>query len=109
MKIVTRLSDAKAAPVGPGQISALIAERGELELHYYTPNGGDTQSPHTRDEIYFVIAGTGAFLCDGERMPFGPGDAVFAPAGTEHRFEDFSDDFAVWVVFYGPEGGDPTA
>ena len=26
--------------------------------------------------------------------------------GVEHRFEDFSDDFAAWVVFYGPSGGE---
>jgi len=24
----------------------------------------------------------------------------------EHRFENFSDDLAVWVFFYGPEGGE---
>jgi hypothetical protein len=23
-----------------------------------------------------------------------------------HRFEDFTDDFATWVIFYGPEGGE---
>jgi hypothetical protein len=23
-----------------------------------------------------------------------------------HRFEDFTDDLAVWVIFYGPEGGE---
>ena len=23
-----------------------------------------------------------------------------------HRFEEFSDDFLVWVFFYGPEGGE---
>ena len=28
------------------------------------------------------------------------------PAGVEHRFEDFTDDFGMWVVFYGPEGGE---
>jgi hypothetical protein len=28
------------------------------------------------------------------------------PAGVEHRFEQFTDDLAVWVVFFGPEGGD---
>ena len=27
-------------------------------------------------------------------------------AGVEHRFEDFSADFATWVFFYGPEGGE---
>jgi hypothetical protein len=28
------------------------------------------------------------------------------PAGHVHRFESFSDDFAVWVFFYGPSGGE---
>jgi hypothetical protein len=23
-----------------------------------------------------------------------------------HRFENFSDDLVVWVVFYGPDGGE---
>jgi hypothetical protein len=23
-----------------------------------------------------------------------------------HRFEEFSDDLIVWVIFYGPEGGE---
>ena len=27
-------------------------------------------------------------------------------AGTAHRFENFTDDLAVWVLFYGPEGGE---
>jgi len=31
---------------------------------------------------------------------------LFVPAGVEHRFENFSDDFATWVIFYGPEGGE---
>jgi hypothetical protein len=25
---------------------------------------------------------------------------------VEHRFEDFSNNLAVWVMFYGPEGGE---
>ena len=28
------------------------------------------------------------------------------PAGAVHRFHDFTPDFAVWAVFYGPEGGE---
>jgi uncharacterized protein YjlB len=31
---------------------------------------------------------------------------LFVPAGTTHRFEDFSADFATWVVFWGPQGGE---
>lgn len=44
---------------------------------------------------------------NGERRDkFGPGDFLFAPAGLIHRFEDFTDDLVVWVLFYGPEGGE---
>jgi hypothetical protein len=31
---------------------------------------------------------------------------MFVAAGTEHHFEDFTDDLAVWVAFYGPPGGE---
>ena len=34
------------------------------------------------------------------------GQVLFVPAGIEHRFEDFSDDFSTWVIFYGPAGGE---
>jgi hypothetical protein len=33
-------------------------------------------------------------------------DALFARAGEPHRFEDCSPDFATWVIFYGPKGGE---
>ena len=32
--------------------------------------------------------------------------ALFVPAGVVHRFEDFGDDFATWVFFYGPQDGE---
>ena len=35
-----------------------------------------------------------------------PGTPLFVAAGVEHRFDDFSDDFETWVVFYGAEGGE---
>ena len=72
----------------------------------YAPVGSDPQTPHTRDEAYVVIRGTGTFVSDAGRRSFQAGDFLFAPAGIVHRFEDFSDDLDVWVVFYGPEGGE---
>jgi len=105
MKYVYPGSEAANAPLSEGRRSSLIFERGELELRYYAPVGKDDQTPHMRDEVYFVVSGWGTFFCDGQREPFSAGDVVFAPAHAEHRFERFSDDFAVWVVFYGPEGG----
>jgi hypothetical protein len=31
---------------------------------------------------------------------------LFVAADQPHRFEDFSEDFAAWVFFYGPDGGE---
>ncbi|HEX8615974.1 MAG TPA: cupin domain-containing protein, partial [Thermoanaerobaculia bacterium] len=61
---------------------------------------------HTRDEAYIVVSGSGTYVHGEQRDPFAPGDFLFAPAGLPHRFEDFSDDLVVWVIFYGPEGGE---
>ena len=83
-----------------------VFRHGTLQVEIYAPRGRDEQTPHTRDEVYVVIRGRGIYASDAGRTPFGPGDFLFAPAGVAHRFEDFSDDLAVWVVFYGPEGGE---
>jgi len=84
----------------------VLLEHGTLELGYYKPDKIDPQQPHTQDEIYVVQSGTGIFVLGEERQPFEPGEALFVPAGVVHRFEDFTDDFAAWVVFYGPDGGE---
>jgi mannose-6-phosphate isomerase-like protein (cupin superfamily) len=83
-----------------------LFRHGSLAVEFYRPEGVDRQSPHTRDEVYVVVFGSGTFLCDGVRRPFEPGEVLFAAAGVEHRFEDFTPDFATWVFFYGPEGGE---
>jgi len=79
---------------------------GTMRLGYYAPRGHDPQQPHEQDELYFVQSGTGVFVCGAEEMAFEPGDALFVAAGESHRFESFSDDFAAWVVFWGPPGGE---
>lgn len=86
----------------------LAWQRGELEVELYEPGAKDKQTPHSRDEVYVVVKGSGKFTCAGETRPFSQGDLLFAPAGADHRFFDFSDDLSVWVIFYGPEGGDET-
>ena len=103
------LTQAIAAPLAPGARSALLLRHGTMAVRYYAPRGHDPQSPHDQDELYIVAQGHGTFLNAGRRQPFGPGDVLFAPAGAEHRFEDFSDDFGTWVVFYGPQGGESEA
>lgn len=100
------LVDARVAPNQPGRRSALLLEHGSLEVRYYAPRGSDPQTPHSRDELYVVASGRGWFVRGDQRVPFEAGDALFVAAGVEHRFEDFSDDFGAWVMFYGPEGGE---
>jgi len=85
---------------------AVLREHGTLQIGYYQPDKVDPQEPHSQDEVYVVASGTGYFVNGETRLPFEPGEALFVPAGQVHRFEDFSEDFATWVMFYGPEGGE---
>jgi mannose-6-phosphate isomerase-like protein (cupin superfamily) len=100
------VEQAMAHPIPEGERSAPIFAYGSMLVKYYAPRGSDEQTPHTRDELYVVVRGSGWFVNDGRRHPFGAGDVLFVPAGVPHRFEDFTDDFATWVIFYGPEGGE---
>jgi mannose-6-phosphate isomerase-like protein (cupin superfamily) len=101
------LSDALAKlPGSHGERFASVLSHGSLLVEIYAPRGRDIQNPHTRDELYIVMRGNGTFNQGGRRSRFQPGDVLFVPAGVEHRFETFTDDLAVWVVFYGPEGGE---
>ena len=101
------ITDALARLPGPaGERYVELFAHGTLSVELYAPRGHDPQEPHTRDEVYVVAQGGGQFLNGDERHPFGPGDLLFVPAGVTHRFEDFTDDLLVWVIFYGPEGGE---
>jgi mannose-6-phosphate isomerase-like protein (cupin superfamily) len=106
---VSHVSLSKALSAGPppgGNLAVPIFSHGSLVVELYTPTGNDPQKPHTRDEVYFVARGNGAFVDGTNRYAIEPGSFLFVPAGQPHRFEDFSTDFAVWVAFYGPEGGE---
>ena len=104
------LDEAMERLPGPGgERFAEVLRHGTLSVEVYAPRGRDTQQPHTRDELYVVMRGSGEFVNGGTRERFAPGDVLFVPAGVVHRFEEFTDDLVVWVVFYGPEGGERAA
>jgi mannose-6-phosphate isomerase-like protein (cupin superfamily) len=77
-------------------------ERPDFDVNMYKPDRVDGQTPHTRDEIYVIARGQGELVCQGDKTHVAEGDVLFAPAGVEHRFMNFSDDFATWVIFIGP-------
>ena len=85
---------------------AKVFEHGSLVVEIFAPRGTDTQQPHTRDEVYIVMRGSGEFFNGEIRQQVAAGDFLFVAAGVEHRFENFTDDLVLWVIFYGPEGGE---
>ena len=89
-----------------GQLFTELFRHGSLAVEVYRPIDQDLQTPHDRDEIYIIISGYGDFISDGQQYSFGEGDFFFVPAGTEHHFENFSEDFSTWVIFFGPKGGE---
>src|SRR5512138_1544301 len=104
---VFRLADARARIPGPEREHfADVLRRGSLRLLVSHPLRPNQQSPHAQDELYFVMRGNGVLFHDGRRDRFEAGDAMFVAAGIEHHFEDCSDDFEIWVAFYGPDGGE---
>jgi mannose-6-phosphate isomerase-like protein (cupin superfamily) len=86
-------------PLGERFVEAFTHDDMLTEL--YAPYGVDPQTCHDRNELYFIISGTGYLRCDANRHAFAPGDAFFVPAKMPHRFEDFTSDFMTWVVFWG--------
>ena len=100
------IAEAGAALAASGANFVTLFRQGTLEVEVYRPVGTDPQKLHRKDELYVVINGTGTFVHGEARTPVHEGDTLFVRAGVLHRFEDFSADFATWVFFYGPEGGE---
>lgn len=85
---------------------AVVMNHGSMSVEYFAPVKIDTQTSHQQDELYVIARGHGHLQRDGELLECKAGDVLFVPAGMEHRFERFTDDFATWVIFYGPQGGE---
>ena len=103
------LVEAQARIPGPaGEHSISILQRGMLDVRLALAPAAPPaqQTSHAQDEVYVIVRGRGVLHHDGKRDQFEPGDLLFVAAGTPHRFESFTGDLAVWVVFHGPNGGE---
>jgi mannose-6-phosphate isomerase-like protein (cupin superfamily) len=70
-------------------------------LYVLEAGGTDPQSPHTEDELYFVVAGRGSITVGDERRDVRAGSLIFVPAAVPHRFEEIVERLEILVVF-GP-------
>lgn len=78
---------------------SLLQDR-QMRVEYFAPQGKDTQTPHEQAELYIIASGKSEFVRETEIVDCKTGDVLFVPEGMDHYFQNFSDDFATWVIFY---------
>ncbi len=69
---------------------------------YVLPAGGtDPQSPHTEDEVYYVVTGKAKIKVGGEDRAVQAGSVVYVAKNVEHRFHSIEEELTV-LVFFAP-------
>ena len=69
---------------------------------YVLPTGGvDTQSPHTEDEVYYVVSGKAQIKVADEDRAVQAGSIVYVAKNVEHRFHSIEEELTV-IVFFAP-------
>jgi len=69
---------------------------------YVLPTGGlDSQSPHTEDEVYYVVRGRAIITVAGEDRAVQSGSIVYVAKNVEHRFHSIEEELTL-LVFFAP-------
>lgn len=67
------------------------------------PGAGIGLHLHDKDEIYYVISGTGLYALDGRQYQVGPGDALLTRPGSTHALQQQGQDDLVILLGYANE------
>jgi len=70
-----------------GHIRPLIgaADGAAAEVHHVEIDGAKLHYHEHTDEVYYIIAGSGAMVLDGDEIEVHPGLVVYVPRGTRHK------------------------
>lgn len=69
---------------------------------YVLPAGGtDDQSPHTEDEVYYVVSGKAQILVAEENRAVQAGSVVYVAKNVAHRFHSIEEELTL-LVFFAP-------
>jgi len=69
---------------------------------YVLPAGGtDPQSPHTEDEVYYVVSGRAQIRVANENRAVLAGSIVYVAKNVEHKFHSIEEILTV-LVFFAP-------
>ena len=101
------ITDVEAAHAAAGKLYHEFVRVPDLSAGLYVLEAGasDPQSPHTEDELYYVISGRAVVTVGGETRLVVPGTLVFVAATVPHRFHDIAERLELLVLF-GPAEGD---
>ena len=98
------------------ELNQLLAQRAgtnKLYLEFFTvpdlsmglyvlPAGGtDPQSPHTEDEVYYVVSGRAKIKVAEEDRAVQAGSVVYVAKNVEHRFHSIEEELTI-LVFFAP-------
>ena len=80
-----------------GQIRCLIEENdgAAAEVHHVRISDAKSHYHERTDEVYYVIAGSGTMVLDGEEVELHEGVVVYVPRGVRHKAKG---DLTVLVV-----------
>lgn len=88
-----------------GYNEVLSKDSMSVELATY-PNPSP-KYPHTEDELYYIISGSGTAQVGEETYSIEEGDVLFVEQGVEHDFFDIEDEITALTVFTGPADQSP--
>ena len=78
------------------------AKRLSVGLYVLKAGETDLQSPHTEDEIYYIVSGAGTIEIDGEHREVSAGAVIYVEEHVPHRFHTITEDLSIIVVFAPP-------
>jgi len=98
------------------ELTQLISQRADLNklyleclkvsdlsmgLYVLSAGGTDPQSPHTEDEVYYVVSGRAKILVAEEDREVKAGSVVYVEKNVAHHFHSIEEDLTL-LVFFAP-------
>mgnify|MGYP005843653117 CR=1 FL=1 len=79
-------------------------EKAMLGYSVFKPGTSTPQKIHTEEELAYVLCGCGEITVGSEAVSYGPGSAIYIPAGVPHGVRNNgTEDVAMVFVFSYPE------
>jgi len=100
-----RLAELLAARAASGEAWHEFLRTDTLSMGVYVLEAGeaDPQTPHSEDEVYYVVEGRGSLRVGEEDHPVQAGSVVWVAAQASHQFHDIRERLTALVFFAPPE------